>query len=192
MAKHMRLQHNIMPEVHGRGGNRKRKREEPPIEEPTAPGFNTFKVEGTTPTELPPGAWDNEDGRTPPGEERTDYFSGRRSASPGVMSVSSLDENDEDAIPDHLMQVMDPQTGLIHGRSPAMVRFLIIAAKYRYALEQHEHLLEELRVARYEEKRVKEGKEEALDEFLRVQFGYEPYRLSCWPRAYTEILQPES
>ena len=50
LAKHMRIQHNISPPLPGRGGNRKRKREEQA--EPAAPahtpdpyGYSTFKVE---------------------------------------------------------------------------------------------------------------------------------------------------
>jgi len=51
-----------------------------------------------------------------------------------------------------------------------MVMYLLMKAKHRYALEQHESLLEELRVARAEMKKEKEEKERALDEFLRGMF----------------------
>ena len=49
--------------------------------------------------------------------------------------------------------------------------YLLMKAKHRYALEQHESLLEELRVARAELKKEKEEKEGTLDDFLRGTFG---------------------
>lgn len=67
LAKHMRLQHNIEPPAPGRGGSRKRKRgagdDTPGTATPAAgstsssmpahtSGFNTFKVEPNTPSEL--------------------------------------------------------------------------------------------------------------------------------------------
>jgi len=175
MAKHMRLQHNISPPLPGRGGNRKRKRDE--VGE--SDNYTAFKVEGQTPTELAPGnIWDRDDGVTPPLDDRgeRDYFSSRRSASP----VSSGDER-EDPLPGYLIEAMDPQTGKIYGRSPAMVRYLIMKAKHRFALEQHENLLEELRVVRNEERRMRQEKEDALDDVLRSCLG---------PQAEFLIAQP--
>ncbi|KZP24245.1 hypothetical protein FIBSPDRAFT_1042307 [Athelia psychrophila] len=52
-----------------------------------------------------------------------------------------------------------------------MVRYLRTKAKHRYALQEHEGLLEELRVARVELAREREEKERVLDEFLRTGFG---------------------
>jgi hypothetical protein len=66
---------------------------------------------------------------------------------------------------------MNPESGLIMGRSPEMIRYLVMKAKHRYALEQHEHLIEELRMARFELSQEKEGKEVMLDDFLRATFG---------------------
>jgi hypothetical protein len=51
-----------------------------------------------------------------------------------------------------------------------MVMYLLMKAKHKYALEQHESLLEELRVARAELKKEKEDKEGTLDDFLRGMF----------------------
>lgn len=61
---------------------------------------------------------------------------------------------------------------MVLGRTPAMVMYLLMKAKYRHATEQHEDLLEQLRVMKAETKREKELKEEALDQFLKAQFGY--------------------
>lgn len=71
----------------------------------------------------------------------------------------------------HLWELRDPQTGLIMGRSPAMVRYLIIKAKHKHALQEHECLIEELRTARAEQNYWYEKKEELLDEFLKANFG---------------------
>lgn len=71
----------------------------------------------------------------------------------------------------HLWELRDPQTGLIMGRSPAMVRYLIVKAKHRHALQEHEYLLEELRAVRAEQSYWYEKKEELLDEFLKANFG---------------------
>jgi len=64
-----------------------------------------------------------------------------------------------------------PATGLVLGRSPSMVMYLLMKAKYKYALEQHESLCEELRVVRAELKKEKEEKEGALNLVLRSLFG---------------------
>jgi len=178
----MRLQHNIEPPLPGRGGHRKRKREdtEPDVSTsgPASGAFNTFKVEPHTPgSEL--------DELSVATEQKGDYFTHgnhppangtapRRSHSPPTnadgMAADYRDDSD-DGLPPHLLQAMDPQTGLILGRSPDMVRYLVIKAKHKYALEQHEHLIEELRIARYELKQARAEKETALDGLLRMNFG---------------------
>jgi hypothetical protein len=43
--------------------------------------------------------------------------------------LSSPNDPESEGIPLHLWELRDPQTGLIMGRSPAMVRYLIIKAK---------------------------------------------------------------
>lgn len=174
MAKHMRLQHNISPPLPGRGGSRKRKRDE----EVEAEGAPTLKVEGNTPTELSSGAlWAEHDEElgTPVRDERGDYLnpaSISRGRSPSALSAASGGGDErEDALPEHLLQHKDPVTGRIMGRSPAMVRYLLMKAKHRFVLEQHENLIEELRVARAEERRARELKEGALEEVIRMQLG---------------------
>jgi hypothetical protein len=46
-----------------------------------------------------------------------------------------------------LQRLLDPRTGLVMGRSPALVMYIIQKAKMRYALEIHAGLIEELRCA---------------------------------------------
>ncbi|KAH9961735.1 hypothetical protein BC827DRAFT_1131323, partial [Russula dissimulans] len=162
LAKHMRLQHNVEAGAPGRGGNRKRKRDR---EEPSRPavsavsdpaGFSIFKVEPHTPSEMhipsEPG------GGTPTAD---DYFNGGRSPSPA-----------DEGIPSYLIQDLDPVTGLIRGRAPAVVKYLVMKAKYVFALEQHSTLLEELRILRAEECALRQNKDEALDSVMRMDFGF--------------------
>lgn len=179
MAKHMRLQHNILPPLPGRGGPRKRKRDDGIEVDVPQQGYTAFKVEGHTPTDAP---WDAEDGvgLTPPvpGDERgeRDYFSGnghghgQRSVTPDRLSAGSDGERDE-PLPAYLLAARDPQTGRIHGRPEAMVRYLLMKARWEYQFEQHEMLLEELRTARYEEREARAAKDEALDQVLGMQLG---------------------
>lgn len=174
MAKHMRIQHSINPPMPGRGGNRKRKREGSQEAEENEGGAPSLKVEGHTPVDLSSGApWADPDDVSPSMDDRNDYLgvpSAQRSTSPSGLSNTSIDER-EDPLPDHLLQHMDPQTGKILGRSPAMVRYLIMKAKHRFVLEQHDNLLEELRVVRAEERHMRDMKEQALDETLCTVFG---------------------
>lgn len=173
LAKHMRLQHNIEPPLPGRGGNRKRKRDDiepsPPVVSTTS-GFNTFKIESSTPVEF---FMEEGDGRrviSPIEHVRVDYFTTEGQHRSPTPEEDSWDEVD-DALPAHLIHAMDQSTGLIMGRSPDMIRYLVIKAKHRYALEQHEQLIEELRMARLELGREKDSKEAMLDDFLRITFG---------------------
>ena len=159
----MRLQHNVEASAPGRGGNRKRKRDR---EEPVRPtvstasdpaGFSIFKVEPHTPSEM---HMPSEAGGTPAAD---DYFNGGRSPSPA-----------DEGIPSYLAQDLDPATGLIRGRAPDMVKYLVMKAKFSFALEQHSTLLEELRVLRAEECALRQGKDEALDSVMRMEFGWVP------------------
>ena len=161
LAKHMRLQHNVEAGAPGRGGNRKRKRDR---EEPARPsvstasdpaGFSIFKVEPHTPSEM---HMPSEPGGTPTAD---DYFNGGRSPSPA-----------DEGIPSYLIQDRDPATGLIRGRAPGMVKYLVMKAKFKFALEQHSTLIEELRVLRAEECALRQGKDEALDSVMRMEFGW--------------------
>jgi hypothetical protein len=158
----MRLQHNVEAGAPGRGGNRKRKRGD--REEPSRPtaasaasdptGFSIFKVEPNTPSEL---RIPSEAGGTPGAD---DYFATGRSPSPS-----------DEGLPSYLAQDIDPATGLIRGRPPAMVKYLVTKAKYYFAIEQHSSLLEELRVLRAEESALRRGKDEALDSVMKSEFG---------------------
>lgn len=160
LAKHMRMQHNIIPPAPGRGGNRKRKREEPePATHTTNDGYSTFKVD-------PPDNGEFDD-RMSPMDANGDHPNGaRRSLSPDIDDESDPD----DGIPQHLLQRMD-SNGLIYGRTPAMVKYLLMKAKHRQALDEHAALIEELQATRHEEKQWRSRKDALLNEVLRQKFG---------------------
>ncbi|KAG0697826.1 hypothetical protein DFH29DRAFT_944439 [Suillus ampliporus] len=165
LAKHMRLQHNMPPPPSGRGaaGIRKRKRSSSPTHPQTHPpapeqsSFNTFKLEPQTPSELDNGIGGG-----------GDYFS-------ALMREEDDDDDDgeDDGLPPHLQRLMDPRTGLIMGRTPALVMYIIQKAKMRYALETHAALIEELRITRAQAKEEKGKKEAMLDDLIKTVFGDE-------------------
>ncbi|KAJ6581880.1 hypothetical protein B0H19DRAFT_1116831 [Mycena capillaripes] len=192
LAKHMRLQHNIEPPLPGRGGSRKRKRNAedaeknpntppPPPTVPTQSSFSTFKVEPNPPldTEDPVAAVAS---TTSVLDSRD--FEEQRPRNPRLSPISAgmrtpprvAEDNDDvlpsvDTLPPHLRARYNAAENLVMGRSPAMVMYLLMKAKHRYALQQHEQLMEELRVIRAELKREKDEKELALDNLLRGYFG---------------------
>ncbi|KAI8976400.1 hypothetical protein BD414DRAFT_496827 [Trametes punicea] len=173
LAKHMRIQHNISPPLPGRGGNRKRKREEPDLTQaqaPDYPGYSSqFKVDSHG---------DDDELRLSPIEGSS--FAARLPPTPvRQYTDEELFEYDpEDELPPHLLRQVDPATGLIMGRTHTQVRYMLMKAKHKWVLQQHEALVEELRVLRHEEKCWKERKDALLDELLRRQFGPQAEQLT--------------
>ncbi|KAG6372046.1 hypothetical protein JVT61DRAFT_8754 [Boletus reticuloceps] len=166
LAKHMRLQHNMPPPPSGRGGSRKRKRGDSPQSstpnvQPTEPpsAFNTFKVEPRSPSEA--------------GALKTDYFENAVPQQEEHGDDVIDDDDEEDGLPPHLFRLMDPQTGLILGRSPSLVKYVIQKAKWGYALETHAALIEELRVVRAQAGEEKLKKDAMLDDLIKTVFGDE-------------------
>ncbi|KAJ6534669.1 hypothetical protein DFH09DRAFT_1249974 [Mycena vulgaris] len=190
LAKHMRLQHNIEPPLPGRGGSRKRKRgpddpeKNPNTPPPPPPGaasqssFSTFKVESSAPLDVEdPTAIVSTISVLEPRDFEEPRATRLSPMSPGVRSPPRTVEEEEDvastveALPPHLRARYSAADNQVMGRSPAMVMYLLAKAKHRYALQQHEQLLEELRVIRGELKKEKDEKELALDSLLRGYFG---------------------
>ena len=71
-----------------------------------------------------------------------------------------------------LPEEMDPVTGLVNGCRPQKARYLICKAKYRYAMGEHERLLETLKWVQEETQRLRLSKDEALNDLLKKQYGY--------------------
>lgn len=157
----MRMQHNIIPPAPGRGGNRKRKRDEPEVPTQTNDGYGTFKVDP------PEGDLDDRMSPVDMNGHEANGLPNHHSFSPDPEDESSGDEG----IPVYLRAQLDPSTGLINGRTPAMVKYLIMKAKHRYVLEEHAGLLEELRTIRAEEQRWRNKKNALLDQVLEATFG---------------------
>ncbi|KAF9476148.1 hypothetical protein BDN70DRAFT_952425 [Pholiota conissans] len=197
LAKHMRLQHNISPPAPGRGGSRKRKRAaddqtqgtstpvasvvvSPHPTLPNATGFMKFKVEAQTPSEVV--------------DDGNEYFStkgksGAANGRPKRQSRASqlqgqntpLEEEEEegysssssDALPPSLRSQLDESTGLVMGRTPAKIMYLLMKAKHKFAMEQHEELQEQLRILKNDMQTEKDIKEGTLDDYLRRMLGPE-------------------
>lgn len=133
--------------------------------------FNTFKVEPRAASE----PLDDEDFRL--FRESNGYSQLPRSRSPTPPPPQSFipnpnDRDNPDVIPHRLMKYFDSETNLIRGRSPEMVMYILMKAKFRFALEQHESLVKELRQIRHELKQEQEEKEVAVDRVLRHMFGW--------------------
>ncbi|KAF8966168.1 hypothetical protein BDZ97DRAFT_1809854 [Flammula alnicola] len=192
LAKHMRLQHSISPPAPGRGGSRKRKRGagddqtqgtstpvasvvvSPPASLPNTSGFNTFKVEPHTPSE----AVDDGDDYFSAARSKRGTTNGRQRRQPRTSQLHaqhtpSPENEEEEGYTSSSDTHLNETTGLILGRTPAKVMYLLMKAKHRYALEQHEELLEQLRLMKVDMKKEKDMKEGTLDDLLRRMLGPE-------------------
>lgn len=139
-------------------------------------------MESSTPVEFYIEEGDGKRVISPIDHVRVDYFSTSHTSANAPLPQTNVqhlsipppdaeDGEDDDEDDPLVHAVVDPTTGLIMGRTPAMVRYLITKAKYRYALEQHEALIEELRMARFQLGVERREKDECLDHFLRANFG---------------------
>lgn len=188
----MRLQHNISPPAPGRGGSRKRKRGEDqststPVASalvtssslPNSIGFNAFKVEPHTPSEHVDNDSNHERNKTGANgwqrrQARTSQLQPQRTPSldgQGDEEEDGYTSSASDILPVHLQEKLDESTGLIMGHTPTKVMYLLMKAKHRYALQQHELLLEQLRVTKLEMRKEKGEKESALDDLLQRMLG---------------------
>jgi hypothetical protein len=102
------------------------------------------------------------------------------------------EENEADVLPEYLAQQIDSETGLIQGRTPAMVMYLLMKAKHRYALERHDALIDELKATKHELGRVRDEKERALNDVLRVCFGYVLFENHVQTSPHSCTTQPTS
>ncbi|KAF8174566.1 hypothetical protein BJ912DRAFT_543249 [Pholiota molesta] len=196
LAKHMRLQHNISPPAPGRGGSRKRKRAaddqtqgtstpvasvvvSPHPTLPNASGFIKFKVEPQTPSEAVEdgneyfsvkgkgGAANGRQKRQP----RASQLQTQTTPSPRNEEEDGYSTSSSDVLPPNLQSQFDESTGLVMGRTPAKIMYLLMKAKHRYALEQHDELQEHLRVLKNEIQTEKDMKEGTLDDLFRQMLG---------------------
>ncbi|ESK95414.1 zinc finger protein [Moniliophthora roreri MCA 2997] len=157
LAKHMRLQHNIEPPAPGRGGSRKRKRDDQ----------NATEATTAEPAPPPPNYDEMDDADI----DYDNFFRAQNAA------AREEDDTHPDALPASLRSHYDPTTNTVYGRPREMAMYLLMKAKLRYAMEQNGYLTEELRVANEDLQREKDDKERLVDKLLKVSFGDEADRL---------------
>ncbi|KAF9039608.1 hypothetical protein BDZ89DRAFT_981793 [Hymenopellis radicata] len=181
LAKHLRHQHNKSPPAPGRGGSRKRKRLPGDIEVTAIPSTRSL-----TPTLStfafnvnPEGEVMDFNNAAAPRDPFIHVRAGSSTRSPSPLRRQPHEDDEgynsssstPDVIPQHLLHMYDPVSGKIQGRSQHQVMYLLMKAKYRYAQEQHDLLLEELRIAKAQLQREKEAKEIAVDRVLLGLYG---------------------
>ncbi|KAK7036730.1 hypothetical protein VNI00_011395 [Paramarasmius palmivorus] len=160
LAKHMRLQHNIEPPAPGRGGSRKRKRDEPnstpaPMAEPAPPPLNLEEMD----------------------DADINYENFTRAQLTQNHNIQDNHSEDDDTLPPSLRAHYDQQTDTIYGRPREMVMYILMKAKLRYAMEQNGRLHDELVIANEDLQRERSDKERLVDKLLRVSFGDEANHL---------------
>ena len=197
LAKHMRLQHNISPPAPGRGGGSRKRKRAPdeqiqetsvpiasislpaPYAIPNASGFNTFKIQARTASEaledmefIPRPNSLSARGHRAGTNGRQKHQLGQNHNTPSPDMQPGEDDgytsSSSDILPPRLESLYEDKTGLVLGRSPAMAMYLLMKAKHRYAHQQNEALLEQLKIVKAELKKEKEEKEASLDQFFQV------------------------
>jgi len=144
LTKHMRQQHNMIIPPPGRGSNRKRKREE---------------------TDAGDGSVGRPDQDGLPIESTISFGAGAATG-PGGMQ---LDEEDEE-LPPNVAAMADPKTGLIKGRPPSMVKYIITKAKLQFVENEQRILQMEHTRLKQEEKSLRMKKEAVLEDVLKAHF----------------------
>ena len=148
---------------------------------PNTSGFTTFKIQARTPSEA------MEDMEYNPRHDSLSAPSYKTGANgrqkrqlrqnpllPLNTPSSDMGEEDgytsssSDTLPPRLQSLIDDKTGLVLGRSPAMVMYLLMKAKHNRAREQNELLLEQLKAVKVELKEEKDEKDASLDQFFQV------------------------
>jgi hypothetical protein len=106
-----------------------------------------------------------------PARQTRPLSAGTRTPPRGEAADGDEDEEMPETLPPGLRARYDPATRLVLGRVHTMGMYIVMKAKHRYAAQQNERLLEELRVVRAQLKVEKDEKELMLDDLLRGCFG---------------------
>ena len=156
----MRLQHDISPPAPGRGGgSRKRKRAPDDQTQETLTPVTSVSVPYAIPKTRTNGRQKRQIRQNPLLPHNTPSSD---------MGEDGYTSSSSDTLPPRLQLLIDDKTGLVLGRSPAMVKYLVMKAKHNCAHEQNEMLLEQLKAVRVELKKEKDEKEASLDQFFQV------------------------
>ena len=149
---------------------------------PNTSGFTTFKIQAQTPSEAMEDMEFNPRYDSVSARSYKTGANGRQKRQlrqnpllPHNTPSSDIGEEEDgyassssDTLPPHLQSLIDDKTGLVLGRSPAMVMYLLMKAKHHCAHEQNELLLEQLKAVKVELKKEKDEKEASLDQFFQV------------------------
>ena len=154
-----------------------------PYAVPNTSGFTTFKIQARTPSEVMEDMEFSSRPDSMSGRSHKVIVNGRQkrqlrqnpllphnTPSPDMQGDDDEDgymSSSSDILPSHLQSLIDDKTGLVLGRSPAMVMYLLMKAKHRCAHEQNEQLSEQLTIVKAELKKEKEEKEASLDQFFQ-------------------------
>jgi len=156
----MRLQHNISPPAPGRGGGSRKRKRAP--DDQTDLEFNPRH--GSLSARTPKTATNGRQKR----QLRLNPLLPHNTPSSDIGEEDGYTSSSSDTLPPHLQSLIDDKTGLVLGRSPAMVMYLLMKAKHHCAHEQNELLLEQLKAVKVELKKEKDEKEASLDQFFQV------------------------
>jgi hypothetical protein len=149
---------------------------------PNTSGFTTFKIEARTSSEAMEDVEFNSRHDSLSARSHKTGTNGRQKRQlrqnpllPHNIPSSDIGEEEDgytssssDTLPPHLQSLIDDKTGLVLGRSPAMVMYLMMKAKHHYAHEQNELLSEQLKAVKVELKKEKDEKEVSLDQFFQI------------------------
>ena len=150
---------------------------------PNASGFTTFKIQARTPSEAMEDMEFNPRPDSLSARSHKTSTNGRQkrqlrqnplvphsTPSPDMQGEEEdgYSSSSSDTLPPHLQSLVDEKTGLVLGRSPAMVMYLLMKAKHHCVHEQNELLVEQLKMVKAELKKEKEEKDASLNQFFRV------------------------
>ncbi|KAL1742399.1 hypothetical protein HDZ31DRAFT_84160 [Schizophyllum fasciatum] len=164
LQRHMRTEHG---QAGLRRSGRKRKRPNEDAGRPLSPNNHTlyaFRVDTGKPRGRPP----RKHGPTP-------YPNATAGPSSRPMEYSFA-QTPEGGYPPPPVDPPPPRSRYSREeleRSPELIRYILMKAKHRYALEQNEALTNELELAQAELERQREEKDFALDKLLNDVFGAE-------------------
>jgi hypothetical protein len=180
LTKHMRVVHGMETQFPKSTQQKKRKREDSDAEE------EPFVAPDSNGEDDDAGDYDEDDAYNPRGRKGR----GRRGKAAGHTAeatvvpvkmegqqptVATADAEPDMSDPESdefLPEEVDPVTGLVKGCRPSKARYLICKAKYRYAMGEHERLLETLKWLQEETQRLRLSKNDALNDLLKKQYGY--------------------
>ena len=149
---------------------------------PNTSGFTTFKIQARTPSEAMEDMEFNPRHDSLSARSHKTGVNGRQKRQlrqnpllPHNTPSSDVGEEEDgytssssDTLPPHLQSLIDDKTGLVLGRSPAMVMYLLMKAKHQSAHEENERLLEQLKAVKVELKKERDEKEASLDQFFQL------------------------